>query len=61
MSEPAVVLEDRMYTGEWRVEWSDPDHKMSEVAIFSGRNARKRALQYAELQYGDYEEVSFGS
>ena len=60
MSEPAVVLEDRMYPGEWRVEWYD-DHKLSEVAIFSGRNARKRAIQYAELQYGDYEEVSFGS
>jgi len=60
MPEPAVVLEDRMYPGEWRVEWYD-DYKLSEVAIFSGRSARKRAIQYAELQYGDYEEVSFGS
>ena len=35
MSEPAVVLEDRMYPGEWRVEWYD-DHKLSELAVFSG-------------------------
>ena len=59
MSEPAVLLEDRMYPGEWRVEWYDDD-KLSEVAIFSGRDARKRAIQYAELQYGEYEEVRFG-
>lgn len=49
-----------MYPGEWRVEWYDDD-KLSEVAIFSGRDARKRAIQYAELQYGEYEEVSSGS
>ena len=60
MAEPAIVFEDRMYPGEWRVEWYD-DYKLSEVAIFSGRNARKRAILYAELQYGEYEEVSFGS
>jgi hypothetical protein len=29
------------------------------VAIFSGRNARERAIRYAERQYGDYEEVRF--
>ena len=60
MSKPAVVFEDRMYPGEWRVEWCD-DHIVSELAIFSGRNARERAILYAELQYGEYEEVSFGS
>jgi hypothetical protein len=59
MSEPALVFEDRMYPGEWRVEWYD-DHELSEVAIFSGRKAHERAIQYAELQYGDYQEVSFG-
>src|SRR4051794_22221100 len=30
-----------MYPGEWRVERYD-DHNLSEVAIFSGRNARER-------------------
>lgn len=58
MAEPAIVFEDRMYAGEWRVEWYD-DHSLSEVAIFSGRNARERAILYAELQYGEYQEVSF--
>ena len=48
-----------MYPGEWRVEWYDDDHNLSEVAIFSGRNARERAIRYAERQYGDYEEVRF--
>jgi len=60
MPEPAIVFEDRMYPGEWRVEWYE-EHDLSEVAIFSGRNARERAILYAELQYGEYEEVSFGS
>jgi len=60
VAEPAIVFEDRMYPGEWRVERYD-DHELSEVAIFSGRNARERAIQYAELQYGEYEEVSFDS
>ena len=60
MPGPAIVFEDRMYPGEWRVEWYE-DHTLSEVAIFSGRKARERAIQYAELQYGEYEEVSFGS
>ena len=60
MAEPAIVFEDRMYPGEWRVEWYD-DHELSEMAIFSGRNARERAIQYAELQYGGYEEVNFDS
>ena len=58
MSEPAVVFEDRMYSGEWRVEWYD-NHNLSEVAVFSGRKARERAIQYAELQYGEFEELSF--
>jgi hypothetical protein len=60
MPAPAIVFEDRMYPGEWRVEWYE-DHELSEAAIFSGRNARERAILYAELQYGEYEEVSFGS
>jgi hypothetical protein len=49
-----------MYPGEWRVECHE-DHSLSELAIFSGRNARERAILYAELQYGEYKEVSFGS
>jgi hypothetical protein len=58
MAGPAIVFEDRMYAGEWRVEWYE-DHELSEVAIFSGRNARERAITYAEVQYGDFKEISF--
>jgi hypothetical protein len=59
MPEPAIVFEDRMYPGEWRVEWYDDDHNLSEVAIFSGRNTRERAIRYAERQYGHFEEIRF--
>ena len=58
MSGPASVFEDRIYRGEWRVEWYE-DHELIEVAIFSGRNARERAITYAEVQYGDFEEINF--
>jgi hypothetical protein len=47
-----------MYPGEWRVDWTG-EHGEAEVAIFSGRNARERAIRYAEVQYGIYHEVSF--
>ena len=56
MPGPAIVFEDRMYPGEWRVKWYE-DHDLIEVAIFSGRNARERAVRYAEVQYGDYQEI----
>ena len=56
MPGPAIVFEDRMYPGEWRVEWYE-DHDLIEVAIFSGGNARERAVRYAEVQYGDYQEI----
>jgi hypothetical protein len=49
--DPAQVFEDRMYAGEWRVQWFNDDGDY-EVAIFSGPKARERAIQYAERQYG---------
>ena len=55
--EPAKVFEDRVSPGDWRVEWIDDDGAI-EVAIFSGPNARDRALRYADRQYGYFEEVS---
>jgi hypothetical protein len=42
----AKVFEDRQWRGDWRVEWFDDDGGC-EVAIFSGPNARERALGYA--------------
>ena len=56
MSGPARVFEDRQFPGEWRVEWVDDDGG-SELAIFSGPDARERAIIFADRCYGDYEEV----
>ena len=56
MSKPARVFEDRLYPGDWRVEWFDDDGGC-ELAIFAGPNARERALKYADRQYGHFEEV----
>jgi hypothetical protein len=54
----AIVFADRLYPGDWWVEWID-DHGGKEVAIFAGPNARERALRYADRQYGPFEEVGF--
>jgi hypothetical protein len=56
MSGPAGIFEDRQYPGVWRVEWFDDDGG-SELAIFSGPNARERAIIFADRCYGDYEET----
>jgi hypothetical protein len=48
MSEPAKVFEDRQIPGRWCVELSD-DNGGREVAVFSGPNARERAVAYAIL------------
>jgi hypothetical protein len=60
MSEPAKVFEDRLYPGDWRVEWVDDDGGV-ELAIFAGPNARERAMRYADRQYGRFEEVTLES
>jgi hypothetical protein len=51
----AEIFEDRATPGDWRVEREDEDGSI-EVAIFSGPNARQRALRYADHQYGDFVE-----
>jgi hypothetical protein len=56
MTEAAKVFEDRIVAGDWRVEWIDDDGGI-EVAIFSGPNAKERALRYADRQYGQFEEI----
>jgi hypothetical protein len=55
--EPAKVFPDRHGSGDWRVERFGDDGAC-EVAIFSGPNARDRALLYADRQYGRFEELS---
>ena len=57
MSEPAKVFGDRLYPGDWRVEWVDDDGGV-ELAIFAGPNARERAIRYADRQYGRFEELT---
>jgi len=42
--------------GNWRVECEHEDGA-TEVAIFSGRTARERAIRYADWLYGDFEEM----
>jgi hypothetical protein len=56
MREPAKLVKDREYEDAWRVEWFDDDGG-SELAIFSGANARERAIIFADRCYGDYEEA----
>jgi hypothetical protein len=56
VSEPAKVFEDHKWPGDWQVEWDDD--LGCEVAIFSGPNARERAMRNADRQYGSFEEVS---
>lgn len=57
MREPAYVLEDRRSHGDWRVEKVNDDGGV-EVVTFGGPNARQRAIQYAERQYREFEEIS---
>jgi hypothetical protein len=60
VSEPAKVFEDRLYPGDWRVEWEDDDGGV-EVTIFSGPDARARAFQYADWRYRVFTEPAFGA
>jgi hypothetical protein len=57
MSEPAKVFEDRETPGQWRVEWFDDDGACELVEIFTGPDARRRALRYAVQKYGHFKEV----
>jgi hypothetical protein len=50
MPEPAKVFQDRRSPGDWRVEWEDDDGGV-EVTIFSGPDARDRAIMYANWRY----------
>ena len=56
MTDPAKVFEDRATPGQWRVEWFDDDGRC-EVEIFTGPLARREAREYAERQYGRFQEI----
>jgi len=51
----AKVFRDRKHTEDWRVEKMDEDGS-SEIAIFSGPDARERAIRYADREYGAFDE-----
>src|SRR3954462_2027495 len=52
----AKVFRDREHSGDWRVEKMDEDGGI-EVALFSGGDARQRAISYADRQYGEFDEI----
>ena len=56
MPETEKVFEDRENTRHRRVEWFDDDGGW-EIAIFSARGARGRAIRYADHRYGGFEEI----
>jgi hypothetical protein len=47
------VFRDREHTQDGRVEKLLDDGESSEVAMFSGGDARQRAIRYADREYGD--------
>jgi hypothetical protein len=53
----AKVFRDREHSGDWRVEKLNDDGETIDVAIFSGGDARQRAIRYAEREYGAYDEI----
>jgi hypothetical protein len=53
----AKVFRDRVHTEDWRVEKLLEDGESSEVAIFSGGDARQRAIQYAQREHGAFDEI----
>jgi hypothetical protein len=53
----AKVFRDREHIGDWRVEKLLDDGESSEIAIFSGGDARQRAIRYADCEYGAFDEI----
>jgi len=52
----AKVFRDREHSGDWRVRKIDDDGRI-ELAVFSGGDARQRAVSYANREYGEFDEV----
>ncbi len=51
----AKVFRDREHTGDWRVDKLLDDGELSEIAVFSGGDARQRAIRYADRECGAFE------
>jgi hypothetical protein len=52
----AKVFRDREHSGDWRVEKMDEDGGI-ELALFSGGDARQRAISYADRVYSEFDEI----
>ena len=52
----AKVFRDGEHTEVWRVEKLEDDGDSSLVTIFSGGDARRRAIRYAEREYGELDD-----
>lgn len=53
----AKVFRDREHIGDWRVEKLNDDGESYDVAIFSGAEARERAIRYADREYAAFDEI----
>jgi hypothetical protein len=53
----AAVFEDRETPGNWRVEKMDEDGGYEVVKVFTGPEARQQAIQYAEREFGTFDEI----
>ena len=53
----AKVFEDRETPGNWQVEKMDEDGGYEVVKVFTGPDARQQAIQYAESEFGTYDEI----
>jgi hypothetical protein len=53
----AKLFRDREHTDDWRVEKLEDDGESIDVTIFSGGDARQRAIRHAAREYGGYDEI----
>jgi hypothetical protein len=53
----ARLFRDREHHADWRVEKLCDDGETIAVAIFSGTDAKERAIRYAIAEYGSYDEI----
>jgi hypothetical protein len=56
ISDPAKLFEDPLVSGDWCVEKVEVEGAV-ELAIFSGPEARDRAVQYADWRYRLFTEL----
>jgi hypothetical protein len=53
----AKVFRDRIVREVWRVEKMDQDGGYECIEIFTGPNARERAIEYARHRFGEFDEI----